>query len=99
MRYYHYYCYVSHLVVEICIYLVFFSFLVQAVKELNDLYRIYEQEIQDLSSGRDTVLKHLNTNPYRPESVLGLRPLGSSESMWELNHMEPLNEETDDGQP
>ncbi|OQR77483.1 kinesin protein KIF19-like [Tropilaelaps mercedesae] len=72
---------------------------VQAVKELNDLYRIYEQEIQDLSSGRDTVLKHLNTNPYRPESVLGLRPLGSSESMWELNHMEPLNEEADDGQP
>lgn len=74
-------------------------FVVQAVKELNDLYRIYEQEIQDLSSGRDTVLKHLNTNPYRPESVLGLRPLGSSESMWELNHMEPLSEETDDGQP
>ncbi|XP_022686279.1 kinesin-like protein KIF19 isoform X2 [Varroa jacobsoni] len=72
---------------------------VQAVKELNDLYRIYEQEIQDLSSGRDTVLKHLNTNPYRPESVLGLRPLGSSESMWELNHMTPLNEEGDDGQP
>lgn len=67
----------------------------QATKELNELYRIYQQEIQDLASGRDSVMKHLNVNPYRPNSVLGLRPLGSSESMWDLTHMEPLREEDD----
>ncbi|XP_064478247.1 kinesin-like protein KIF19 isoform X2 [Ornithodoros turicata] len=67
----------------------------QAARELNELYRIYQQEIQDLASGRDSVMKHLNVNPYRPNSVLGLRPLGSSESMWDLTHMEPLREEDD----
>ncbi|XP_037522909.1 kinesin-like protein KIF19 isoform X2 [Rhipicephalus sanguineus] len=67
----------------------------QATRELNELYRIYQQEIQDLSTGRDSVMKHLNVNPYRPNSVLGLRPLGSSESMWDLTHMEPLREEDD----
>ncbi|KAH7949316.1 hypothetical protein HPB49_007709 [Dermacentor silvarum] len=67
----------------------------QATRELNELYRIYQQEIQDLSTGRDSVMKHLNVNPYRPNSVLGLRPLGSSESMWDLSHMEPLREEDD----
>ncbi|KAG0417673.1 hypothetical protein HPB47_005436, partial [Ixodes persulcatus] len=30
-----------------------------------------------------------------PNSVLGLRPLGSSESMWDLSPMEPLREEED----
>ncbi|CAN7939357.1 unnamed protein product, partial [Ixodes hexagonus] len=67
----------------------------QAARELNELYRIYQQEIQDLSTGRDSVMKHLNVNPYRPNSVLGLRPLGSSESMWDLSPMEPLREEED----
>ncbi|XP_054925473.2 kinesin-like protein KIF19 [Dermacentor andersoni] len=67
----------------------------QATRELNELYRIYQQEIHDLSTGRDSVMKHLNVNPYRPNSVLGLRPLGSSESMWDLSHMEPLREEDD----
>ncbi|XP_077526332.1 kinesin family member 19A [Haemaphysalis longicornis] len=70
----------------------------QAARELNELYRIYQQEIQDLSTGRDSVMKHLNVNPYRPNSVLGLRPLGSSESMWDLSHMEPLREEDVDQQ-
>ncbi|GFX14726.1 kinesin-like protein KIF19 [Trichonephila clavipes] len=60
-----------------------------ARKELNELYRIYQQEIQELNSGRHSDLGQLSLydSLYRPTSS-GLRPLGSSGSMLELHQLE-----------
>nr|XP_042895574.1 kinesin-like protein KIF19 [Parasteatoda tepidariorum] len=72
---------------------------VNARKELNELYRIYQQEIQDLNGDRNSNLGQ--TSPfgslYRPPSS-GLRPLGSSGSMLELHHLD-LNKNSDSGIP
>ncbi|XP_022258426.1 kinesin-like protein KIF19, partial [Limulus polyphemus] len=56
----------------------------KTTRELADLYRIYKLELDQLSNSREAVEKHLVSNPHRTYSVLGLRPLGSSESMVEL---------------
>ncbi|GIY27049.1 kinesin-like protein [Caerostris darwini] len=60
-----------------------------ARKELNELYRIYQQEIQDLNNGRTSDLSQLSLydSLYRPTSS-GLRPLGSSGSMLELHQLD-----------
>ncbi|KAF8794072.1 Kinesin-like protein KIF19 like protein [Argiope bruennichi] len=60
-----------------------------ARKELNELYRIYQQEINDLNNGRHSDLDGLSLydSLYRPTSS-GLRPLGSSGSMLELHQLE-----------
>ncbi|XP_035233464.1 kinesin-like protein KIF19 isoform X2 [Stegodyphus dumicola] len=58
-----------------------------ARRELNELYRIYQQEIQELSSGRNSSQLSLYGNLYRPTSS-GLRPLGSSGSMLELHQLD-----------
>uniref|UniRef100_T1E1R7 Kinesin-like protein n=1 Tax=Cupiennius salei TaxID=6928 RepID=T1E1R7_CUPSA len=63
---------------------------VNARRELNELYRIYQQEIQELSNGRSSDLGHLSlysSGLYRPNSS-GLRPLGSSGSMLELHQLD-----------
>ncbi|KAG8190543.1 hypothetical protein JTE90_004118 [Oedothorax gibbosus] len=60
-----------------------------ARKELNELYRIYQQEIQDLNNGRNSDIGQLSIHEslYRPSSS-GLRPLGSSGSMLELHQLD-----------
>ncbi|CAL1278562.1 unnamed protein product [Larinioides sclopetarius] len=62
---------------------------VNARRELNELYRIYQQEINDLNNGRHSDLGQfsLYDSLYRPTSS-GLRPLGSSGSMLELHQLE-----------
>ncbi|GFQ66369.1 kinesin-like protein [Trichonephila clavata] len=59
------------------------------IDELNELYHIYQQEIQELNSGRHSDLGQLSLydSLYRPTSS-GLRPLGSSGSMLELHQLE-----------
>lgn len=61
-----------------------------ARRELNELYRIYQQEIHELSYGRDSGLRQIYSysNPYRSTSVTGLRPLGTSGSMLELHQLD-----------
>ncbi|XP_054715298.1 kinesin-like protein KIF19 [Uloborus diversus] len=55
--------------------------------ELNELYRIYQQEVQDLNNGRNSDLGPFGLC-YRPPSTGVLRPLGNSGSMLELHQLD-----------
>ena len=55
---------VMYILYKVCITLSVYAFIniVNARRELNELYRIYQQEIQELNNGRNSDLGHLT--PY-----------------------------------
>ncbi|XP_023242295.1 kinesin-like protein KIF19 isoform X2 [Centruroides sculpturatus] len=71
---------------------------VQTNHELKELYRIYQQELQELNSGRDSVAKNLENNFFK-NNYLGRRSLGSSESMMELSHLDNISRKSNNYPP